>query len=114
MVVPDMGIVLRLKKIMKFSACAEMSGIPRPDSLDKLQCKDRPNQVKDANALVLSLIHVLEGLDLKEAGHGPLLVVWAHKIFREATAGEACRELWHGARRSANGSDGGTCGSVAV
>ena len=73
-----------------------------------------PDQITDANALVLSLILVLEGLHLKEAGHGLLLVTWAHKIVREATAGEACRELWRGTRRSANGCDRGTCGSVAM
>jgi hypothetical protein len=68
--------------------------------------------VADANALVLALILVLEGLDLEEAGHVLLLVVRAQEVVREAAAGDARRDLWQVARRSANGSDPGTCGSV--
>ena len=51
-----------------------------------------------------------------EGGHGLLLVEWDWKVVREAAAGEGRCDLWPGAdpRRSADGSDIGTCESVGV
>ncbi len=66
----------------------------------------------EANALVKALI--LSAEVLEEDGHGPFLVVGGFKVVREAAPGEFCRELWHVARRSADGSDPGTCKSMAV
>jgi hypothetical protein len=106
--VPQTGTSWPLKKILKTDACAEMSGIPRPNSLHKLKGKNSSDQVKDANPLEQAPILVVEVLDPEEVGHGLLLVVWARKEVREAAAGEARRDLWQIARRSANGSDQGT------
>jgi hypothetical protein len=70
------------------------------------------DQVTRVNALVEAAILMADLLD--EGGHRQLLVVRARKEDREAAAGDARCDLWHVVRCSANGSDVGTCKSVAV
>ena len=95
--VPDIKERTLFSMLNKLSACAEMSGIPRPAALDeprKLQSKNRLSQVAAENALVHAVILAAELLQVGE--HSTLravLVPRARKIVREAAPREVGRNL---------------------
>src|SRR6266702_2478291 len=94
----------------KLSACAEMSGIPRPAALDKprkLQSKNRQSQVAPENALVHAVI--LAAKVPQEDAHNIVLVGRARKMVRKASPRDPSRDLGFLARRAAHASYIGTC-----
>ena len=52
--------------------------MPRLVALHEIESRNKSDQVKEANALVLTMILVSE--DLEVVGHGKMLVRWALKI----------------------------------
>src|SRR6266702_3165668 len=110
--VPSMIISMSFVNKRYLSACAEMSGTPRPSGLHRSQIKNRSGEVIAASALVEPGILVAEVLE--EGGHRAALVAPPRKDEREAAPGEVCRDLWFVAGRAADASDTGTCENVAV
>jgi len=95
--------------IKKLSACAEMSGMPRPKGLHRLRSENRTCLVTAANTLVEAII--LAAQILEEGGDSVYLVVRASKVVRETAAREVRRLLGIG-RRASDGSNKGTYESV--
>ena len=100
---------------MKLTACAEMSGIPRPLGLHKY--KVRSGQVRSSRVIALNELKTARILVLdvvEERGHGGHLVGRARKVFREAASGYTRGDLGAVIHRTANASDPRTYKSVVV
>ncbi len=100
------------RTIVHLSACAAMSGMPRPPGLHKLHSKSRSGRAMAANVLVKAGILVAEALE--EGGHHLVLIPWPRKVVREAAPREGSRDLGSEVLRTADASDVRTCESVAV
>ncbi len=110
--VPPVTMGTLLTTITNLSACAAMSGMPRPAGLHKLRSKKMSSQVTAASALVEA--GILAALDLEEFGHDSLLVRRARKVEREAASGDFRRDLGIVACRATDASDVGTCETKAI
>ena len=97
------------------SACAAMSGMPRPPALPSprqlLSKNTRSSQVVADNALVQAIKLAVEALH--EDGNLIILIRRTREKVREAAPREARRDLG-AARRAAHCSDEGTCETKAM